>query len=399
MSEWIEKRLGDIAYIEMGQSPDGKYYNSERDGMIFLQGCAEFGKISPQSTVHTTSVKKVAPKGSVLFSVRAPVGKINRADQDYAIGRGIAAIIPQKIDFDYLFQLFLSRQQKGYNSQGSTFDSINSDQLNSLLVKFPADLTEQARIAYILGTVDAATAQTEALIVKYGRVRTGLMQDLLTRGIDELPMHSLGQLADVLSGITLGKKHEGPDTVERPYLRVANVQDGFLNLSEITYIRIPQSQIERYLLREGDVLMNEGGDFDKLGRGTVWQNEIPGCLHQNHVFRVRCNTDVLLPNYLALVCTSPYGKRFFVLNSKQSTNLASINSTQLKSFPIPLPDIREQKRLVKIFAQKTAVLKTHQQQLTKLQTLKRGLMQDLLSVPVSGEVNKNNKIDLVSNQM
>lgn len=256
--------------------------------------------------------------------------------------------------------------------------SVSRDSLYgvSILLKTPA---EQARIAHILSTVDAAIEQTEALIAKYSRIRTGLMQDLLTGQLDKLPMLPLCQLADVASGITLGKKHAGPDTVERPYLRVANVQDGFLNLTDVTNIRIPKSQVERYELRDGDVLMNEGGDFDKLGRGTVWRNEITGCLHQNHVFRVRCNQAVLLPDYLALVSASPYGKRFFVLNSKQSTNLASINSTQLKAFPIPLPNIGEQQRLVEIFAKKTAVLKTQQQQLLKLQTLKKGLMQDFLS--------------------
>lgn len=128
--------------------------------------------------------------------------------------------------------------------------------------------------------------------------------------------------------------------------------------------------------------MNEGGDFDKLGRGTVWRDEVPNCLHQNHVFRVRCNKELLLPDYLALVSASPYGKSFFVLNSKQSTNLASINSTQLKSFPIPLPDIEEQKRLIDIFGKKAMTLMAHQQQLSKLQTLKKGLMQDLLSGPI-----------------
>ena len=134
----------------------------------------------------------------------------------------------------------------------------------------------------------------------------------------------------------------GRNTVELPYLRVANVQDGYLDLSSVNMIRIPKSHVEKYLLRVGDVLMNEGGDFDKLGRGSVWKGAIHNCLHQNHVFKVRPKSGVLASDYLAAVSASPYGKAFFVLASKQSTNLASINSTQLKSFPIPLPAYNEQ---------------------------------------------------------
>jgi len=140
------------------------------------------------------------------------------------------------------------------------------------------------------------------------------------------------------------------DPVKRPYLRVANVQDGFLKLDEIKEIALEKHEVERFLLRPDDVLFTEGGDFDKLGRGTIWKGEIPGCLHQNHIFAVRCNDRRLLPDFLAAVAASSYGRRYFLLSSKQSTNLASINSTQLRSFPIPLPPFPEQKRIADILS-------------------------------------------------
>jgi type I restriction enzyme S subunit len=136
-------------------------------------------------------------------------------------------------------------------------------------------------------------------------------------------------------------------------------------------------------VQSGDVLMNEGGDYDKLGRGTVWRGQISPCLHQNHVFRVRANQAKLLPDFLALVSASPYGKRFFVLSSKQSTNLASINSTQLKAFPVPLPPATEQQGITEVLGAAEIVLETEGTQLAKLQRLKAGLMQDLLSGRVS----------------
>jgi type I restriction enzyme S subunit len=188
----------------------------------------------------------------------------------------------------------------------------------------------------------------------------------------------LGTLSSISSGVTLGKICSGPNTIELPYLRVANVQDGYLDLTEVNTIRIPKSNVEKYRLHIGDVLMNEGGDFDKLGRGSVWRGEIADCLHQNHVFKVRPLPGKLASDFLAAVSSSPYGKAFFVLASKQSTNLASINSTQLKAFPIPLPGYDEQLRIENFINQCVTTYKNSIKQLYKYYSLKTALMQDLL---------------------
>lgn len=124
------------------------------------------------------------------------------------------------------------------------------------------------------------------------------------------------------------------------------MQDGHLDLSVIKHISIERKNLERYTLKTGDVLLTEGGDFDKLGRGTVWNNEIESCVHQNHVFSVRTDASVLLPEFLSILTASSYGKRYFISCSKQSTNLASINSTQLKQFPVLLPSLDVQKSIV-----------------------------------------------------
>ncbi|WP_414622803.1 restriction endonuclease subunit S [Calothrix sp. CCY 0018] len=189
----------------------------------------------------------------------------------------------------------------------------------------------------------------------------------------------LTELAEINSGVTLGRNLSGFGTVELPYLRVANVQDGYLELSEIKTVRIFKQEIPRYLLQPGDVLMNEGGDYDKLGRGTVWYGQVSPCLHQNHVFRVRPNQNNLISEFLALVSASSYGKKFFILSSKQSTNLASINSTQLKSFPIPCPTIGEQKIILEITNTYDVRIRKKETRLEKLKLVKKGLMSDLLT--------------------
>lgn len=303
---------------------------------------------------------------------------------------------------DYFF--FALKQWESYlkgQTSGSGIPHVDKEVLGKLEITEFVE-PEQLKIAEVLSTVERTIAQTEALIAKQQRIKSGLMQDLLTLGIDDhgqlrceathafkdsplgrIPLGwelaRLGEVADISAGITLGKSYHGPNTAEFPYLRVANVQDGFLDLSEIKTIRMPTAQVDKYRLRHGDVLMNEGGDFDKLGRGTVWRAEMPLCLHQNHVFKVRPEKDRLLSDFLAYVSSSPIGKAYFVLASKQSTNLASINSTQLKAFLFPLPPYAEQLRLQEVSSQMDQTIEIYRAKLAKLRLTKTALMQDLLT--------------------
>ena len=146
----------------------------------------------------------------------------------------------------------------------------------------------------------------------------------------------LGDIAEIRSGVTLGRNIRGK-TIRLPYLRVANVQDGHLDLSVIKEVEILESEKDKWQLLPGDLLLTEGGDWDKLGRGTVWNGEIPNCIHQNHIFRVRVNPDEFISEYLSSLISSPYGKSYFQSASKQTTNLASINQRQLKAFTIFKP--------------------------------------------------------------
>lgn len=142
-------------------------------------------------------------------------------------------------------------------------------------------------------------------------------------------------IATVQTGVAKGKDNVGKDTIEVPYLRVANVQDGYLSLDEVTTIEIPRADLSRYSLCPGDVLMNEGGDFDKLGRGHVWQGEIEPCIHQNHVFAVRPTK--IPPYWLNAFTGSQAAQFYFMGRSKQSTNLASISSSNVMELPVVIP--------------------------------------------------------------
>ena len=144
----------------------------------------------------------------------------------------------------------------------------------------------------------------------------------------------LGECARIQTGISVSAERKTETAARLPYLRVANVQDGYIDLSQVKYIDIEESRAARYMLRVGDVLFTEGGDPDKLGRGCVWDGRVQPMAHQNHIFAVRCGAP-LLPEYLAAYSGSEIGKRFFLRASKQTTNLASISASQLKTLPVP----------------------------------------------------------------
>lgn len=171
-----------------------------------------------------------------------------------------------------------------------------------------------------------------------------------TSDLPELPegwvWASVDMLGEIASGVAKGTKRDTDVQVrEVPYLRVANVQRGFLDLSEVKTILATERDIAELTLQAGDVLFNEGGDRDKLGRGWVWRDEVANCIHQNHVFRMRPYLPEVLPELISHHGNT-FGKTWFQNAGKQTTNLASINMTMLRMFPVPLGPAEEQRELL-----------------------------------------------------
>ncbi|MCY1524238.1 Type I restriction modification DNA specificity domain protein [compost metagenome] len=179
-------------------------------------------------------------------------------------------------------------------------------------------------------------------------------------------------VASVQTGIAKGKDNAGKNTIEVPYLRVANVQDGYLALDDVSRIEIPEDLLSRYSLQAGDVLMNEGGDFDKLGRGHIWSGEIEPCIHQNHVFAVRPSK--ISSDWLNTITGSGYAQFYFMTRAKQSTNLASISSTNIMELPVVVAPEDEQRIILQFLSRETCKiddLMTEQEKLIALLKEKR----------------------------
>lgn len=295
---------------------------------------------------------------------------------------------------------------KGFYGMGAGVrQGLNWDGVKWLKILAPS-VPEQERIAAFLDAecaeIDAVLEKTRASIEEYKKLKQAVITQAVTKGIrGDRPMKDSGiewigdipaewrktqlrHCAAIKSGITLGKKYEKTDSlVERPYLRVANVQDGYVDLSVLTTIEVTQDEDLKYRLRAGDVLMTEGGDRDKLGRGCVWHGEIEPCLHQNHIFAVQTSKDTLLPEFLEYLTVSDVGRSYFDVTAIKTTNLACTSSSKVLAFTIPLPSVEEQAEIVEALNTKCAgidaLVAKKQQYLTEIENYKKSLIYEYVT--------------------
>ena len=400
IDDWIEKPLGQIANLTMGQSPDSRFYSEEDVGLPFLQGCAEFGKRYPNPKLYCSQVTKIARRQSILFSVRAPVGKTNLADCDYIIGRGLAAITGTEIDQSYL-EHFIKFSESGFRnaSQGSTFEAINSSVLAGWKITFPADPRVQARVAGILSTIDKTIGQTEAIIAKQKRIKTGLMQDLLTRGIDEhgnirseathaFKESPLGRIpvewgvstlidcvrpdAPICYGILMpGAYHD--DGV--PVIKVRDILGGRVLTNDLLLTSpVIDRLYKRSRLKRGDILVTIRGTTGRIAEVPV---ELDGANITQDTARIR-----LLPEH---------SRRYFyhllqAVSVQDQISLHTlgqavkgINIGEVKKILITTPCKAEQDAIAQRLDDLDAVHQATLQQLSKQLRQKAALMQDLLT--------------------
>jgi len=381
--------------------PDWPYIGLEHiaSGTSALLGTAHSGV--------STGINSIFRKGDVLFGkLRPNLRKTFHSGFDGYCSTDILVLEPvENMCPGFVGRVFQTNAVFAValaTSVGTRMPRTSWHDLRSVEVFVPS-LAEQQRIAEVLDTVDKAIQDTEKLVSKLQRMKQGLVHDLLTWGVDahgtlrdperhpehfkdsptgryprDWQLRPLRDLAQVRSGIAKNTNRVLGRSKLVPYLSVANVQDGYLDLANVSQIRIGADEMERFALRYGDVLMNEGGDLDKLGRGAVWRAQIPGCVHQNHVFSVRCGPG-LLPEFLDLWTGSSPARRYFMVEGKQTTNLASINKTALEGLPVAHPPFDEQVAIVAAVNAADEQLAQESHALAKLRALKQGLMEDLLT--------------------
>lgn len=365
-SHYSVKRLIDVApLVNRRVKPfDGKLqYLATGD----VDGDAITSSTSVTYTNRPSRADLFIENGDVAYArmketIKVLQGLNGNADR-YIISTGFAVHSPnpQILDSKYLKRFCLTdyfQKVKDKLCSGATQKAITNDGIAKLKIPIPyfenqeKSLAEQRRIAAILDKADDVhKKRAQSLRLADEFLKSTFLEmfgEWLKAPISEMSKLGDPELANIVSGVTKGRRFNGNQTVIVPYIRVANVQDGFLDLSEIKTIEALPSDVESLSLQHGDVLMTEGGDFDKLGRGAMWETNIPDCIHQNHVFRIRCNKNTLLPEYFSAYIQTGLAKAYFLRCAKKTSNLASINMTQLRATPVPCPPITLQRRYAHI---------------------------------------------------
>ncbi|MET4200748.1 restriction endonuclease subunit S [Bradyrhizobium sp. LA6.12] len=359
MSAYPELSLGEFCETGSGGTPSRANADFYRGGIPWVKsGELREGVITDtEEKITERAVKessaKIVPKGAILLAMYgATVGRMAFLGINAATNQAVCNIRPdpKRADSRYVFHCLQSQINHFLGrAAGGAQPNISQGIVKETKIPLPP-LEEQRRIAAILDKADALRRKRKRALDMLDGLTESIFFDLFGHTGDDISKWgapvALSEFAEIGSGITKGRKLTGQATRQVPYLAVANVQDRRLELGGVKSIEATEDEIARYRLRKDDLLLTEGGDPDKLGRGTLWGGELDEAIHQNHIFRVRIKSEAILPLFLNWLVSSPYGKRYFLSVAKQTTGIASINKTQLSAFPAILPPVDLQYRFV-----------------------------------------------------
>jgi type I restriction enzyme S subunit len=413
------KRLKYVADLNMGQSPPSEEYNSDQIGTPFLQGNAEFGMHHPTPKIYCPTAKKHASPSDILVSVRAPVGALNIADQEYGIGRGLCAIRPRMNQLERHYAKYLLevvRTELHVVATGSTYDAVTVDEVSNLTCVVPS-FSEQIQIANFL---DRKTEQIDELIrIKERRIellqaqRTALINQAVTKGLDpnvemkpsgvewigEIPAHwevipikhTLQIAKDSIRTGPFGsslKSHEFQDKGIRVYNQQSVYNEDF-SKSDVFISEEKFNELRSFIVQPKDVLITSRGTIGKMT--IVPKNGEIGVLHPC-LIRLRLNENKLIPKYLWWYVNH---SSFFIESVKIASNSTTIDviySETLSSVKIPIPTVKEQLAILEFLNVKIPIIDTTISNERKKIELLKEYRQSLISEAVTGKIDVRDEV-------
>ena len=384
-----EVRIKDLGEIITGNTPSKKeagYWNSKdipfiKPDIISDSGITVLCEADEYLAEHARSKARIVNKDTVLVTCIGSIGKVGIASEgEYAFNQQINAIVPKNgINPKYLaYAMLQAKPRLEVMANAPVVPIINKSQFGEFQIHIESDLTKQKNVVDQLdklnGIIDFRKAELTKLDTLIKARFVEMFGDMLINP-KGLPEQRLDSLADIVSGITKGRKVKINELYEVPYMAVSNVKNGYIDWTTVKTIMATSGEIDQYRLLPDDVLMTEGGDPDKLGRGAIIHEPPKDCIHQNHIFRVRLNQSMLLSVYMAQYLQQQKAKRYFLGCAKQTTGIASINMRQLSALPVLVPPIKEQEEYANFVAQIDKSKSVIQKSLDEAKLLFDSLMQ------------------------
>lgn len=374
---WTYKKLGEVCDVISGQSPEGKYYNTEGKGTPFYQGKKDFTlKYVGEPTMWTYEVTKIAEKDDILMSVRAPVGDVNFATQRLCIGRGLAAIRTKgAVDKEFLFYFLVANKNRIKGKQGVGFASINRKEIMDINLKYPNNLSEQQRIVSRLDAAFAHIDDLKANAEKQLAEARNLFQKAKDKALNN-PTWEKYTLNDICIQITDGTHRTPQYTTDGiPFLSVKNVTSGYIDMVNTRYIS-KEEHLE-FLKR----CKPEYGDLLYTKVGTTGIAKVIDINNEFSIFvslaLLKIKDDIVYNYFLEYVLNSPY---VYKQSQKLTSGAANKNFllTDIKKVELYLPPLYEQQRIVERLDALNAHVKELEEVLNKTITECDALKQALL---------------------
>ena len=381
------KRIEELTSVVTGGTPSTSKaeYWDEGDIPWLQSGCCQNCDVYEAEKYITqigydNSSTRMMPVDTVMIALTgATAGKIGYLNFEACGNQSITGILPcDELNQRYLYFYLISQRNKILaDCIGGAQPHISQGYVKNMRVPVPTKEEQQSIVEKLKGL---------SAIISQRQKEIELLDDLIKARFVEmfgdmlinpkgLPEKRLDSLADIVSGITKGRKVKTDELYEVPYMAVSNVKDGYIDWTTVKTIMATGGEIDQYRLMPGDVLMTEGGDPDKLGRGAIIYEPPKDCIHQNHIFRVRLKQDVLLPVFMAQYLQQQKSKRYFLGCAKQTTGIASINMKQLSALPVLVPPMKDQEEYAAFVAQVDKSKVAVQKSLDETQVLFDALMQ------------------------
>lgn len=384
-------KLGEVCDILNGYAFKSNQYTTSGVRIIRISNVQK-GYIEDKSPVYypedDENVKKYKLRqNDILISLTGNVGRTALLEEKF-----LPAALNQRVSCVRL---------KGYDKvlKAYLFHLLNSDYFEQKCIKAAEGVAQknlsprwlfeykiplypierQKEISNSLDKMDSLIALRKQQLIKLDELVKArfveMFGDMLLNSL-KWPEKPLEGLADIVSGITKGRKTTETKLIEVPYMAVSNVKSGYIDWTTVKTILATKQEIEQYRLMSDDILMTEGGDPDKVGRGAIIKNPLENSIHQNHIFRVRLNEQEILPSFFAEYLQHQKAKRYFLGCAKQTTGIASINMRQLRALPTLVPPILLQNQFADFVERVDQQKQTVQQSLDKLELMKKALMQE-----------------------
>ena len=380
---WENVKLTEKAPIVMGQSPDSKNYTDNPNDYILVQGNADMknGRVVPR--VWTTQVTKLAEKGDLILSVRAPVGDIGKTDYTVVLGRGVAAIKGN----DFLFYLLSKMKQSNYwakFSTGSTFESINSGDIRSAEIMIPSQ-EEQSAIGFLFSTLDDLLASYKDNLANYQSLKVTMLSKMFPKTGQTVPEIRLDgfegewekvKLKDVTDSIEYGlnasaKEFDG----ENKYIRITDIDDVSRKFKEdsITSPDINVSECDNYLLCEKDILFARTGA--SVGKTYLYDIKDGKVYFAGFLIRARIKEKFDSKFIFQNTLTDRFTQ--YVKVTSQRSGQPGVNGKEYGEYELYLPNYEEQQAIGAYFSNLDNLINSYQEKISQLEILKKKLLQDM----------------------